>query len=413
MRTRHTHLVAALLLCACPLGLAACGSSAPKADATVKEQPRDDAAQKEAEALGLDRESWQNYKKATALVTQANPDPAGALELLKGVVEKSPDFAEAHYNIAMIYERQGKADDARRHLERAREIDPEAAEYKVAMGRLYAQTKDYEKAKILFDEVVARDATNQAAKNNLAVLALEQGDLKKAKEYVIEILREDDDNVPALMTLGLIYKTEKNLSLAKYVFEKAKTTDKANPDIYNNLGLVYLMEENPQRAVSAFGEANEADKGYIQSRLNLGAVLLEYLDYERADKQFGEALAIDNSHCVANVGYGATQYALGKYEEAVKHYAFYVDNCDPKHISSYERMAKLNEGPLKNPEAAIEQYRKLLSLTTNADQQAQYKAMIGFLESQKNQPKTPEEPAVQPEGEASEEDEGSTEEVTE
>ena len=130
----------------------------------------------------------------------------------------------------------------------------------------------------------------------------------------------------------------------------------------------------------------------LASRLNLGAILIEYLDYQRANEQFSQALKIEPDHCVANLGYGATQYALQAYPEAVKHYQFYVSKCDEKHVSSYERLAKLHEGPLADPAKAIEYYQALLTLGPGSDQEKQYKAMINFLESQKNQqkPKTPE-----------------------
>lgn len=426
-RTWQNPGVRLAFLCTLSVGLWGCPSSTPKKTNIKKivKAPEKSQEVKEAEAMGVELDTWQQYKKATAELRKEKPNRANAQTLLLGVIEKKPDFAEAHYNLAMIYERQGKVDDAKKHLAKAREIDPDAQEYKVAIGRIYAESKDYDKAETLFNEALARDPDSASAKNNLAVLALKRKDYDKAKKYVIEILRDDDENVDALLTLGLIYKEKKNLSLSKLVFVKAlcaageKLSDcsaddketaakdkKAEPkkpapkkkkkevspallaSLYNNFAFVFLAEDNEssvQNAVASFRKANTADPSYLQSRLNLGAILIEYLDYKRADEQFQQALGISPQNCVANLGRGATLFALKKSKEAATHYQFYVDKCDKSHVSSFERLAKLNEGPLKDYGKAIGYYRQLLSLTTDSKKQTQYKAMIKFLESQQKQ----------------------------
>ncbi len=443
------RLMPAALLSVALFGAWGCSGGDVKKDASPVETPKEKAAaEAEAEAMGIELGVWQAFKAATAKLQGDSPDYATAQAELLAVLEQKPDFAEAHYNVALLYERQGKLEEARTHLERARSFDPEAQEYKVAMGRIYAEAGEFEKAEVLFNEAVARDPNSAAAKNNLAILALKKKDYDKARDYVIEILREDAQNVAALTTLGLIYRAQDNKSLAKYAFEKAlcaageplasctaaeatakaaadapkdaqkkpeaaAATPKAAPvkreladpllraDLYNNLALVYLNEKDMPRAVAAFSKANETSPRYLESRLNLGAILIEYLDYARANAVFSEAVKIAPDHCVANLGFGATQFATGQYQEAADRYGFYVERCDEKHVSSYERLAKLNESFLKNPGKAIEHYRQLLALSPDEKKQTEYKAMIGFLEGQmkqqdQKQPATPE--AGAPEG---------------
>lgn len=433
--------VAMSMLALALVGLWGCPSSntvKPDEKAKVKEKPLN---VQEAEAMGIEVKTWEQYTAATAELSKEQPDRLAALKNLEAVLEAKPDFAEAHYNVALIQERLGKIDAAKTHLEKARQLNPDAQTYKVAMGRLYAESGEFDKANALFNEALARDPDSVGARNNLAILALKKQDYEKAKEYVIDILRDDDQNIEALNTLGLIYAGQKNYSTAKYVFTKAlcaageelkdclakddapaevaaatgdkkaepkaaepkpepkkeKPREKADPlvraDIYNNLAFVFFAEEKLPQAVVAWDKANAASPAYLASRLNLGSVLIEFLDYQRADKLFAEAVGIAPENCVANLGLGATQYALAKYEQAATRYSYYVDNCDKEHVSSYERLAKLNESFLKQPAKAIDYYRKLLSLNTDPKKQQQYKAMIGFLESQTKQqaPKTPSE----------------------
>ena len=68
--------------------------------------------------------------------------------------------------------------------------------------------------------------------------------------------------------------------------------------------------------------------------------------------------------------------------ESEERYKYYVDRCDTEHLSSYERLAKLNESYLDNPAEAIVYYNKLVSLNKDTAKQQEYKAMVNFLESQ-------------------------------
>jgi tetratricopeptide (TPR) repeat protein len=360
-----------------------------------------------AAELGMKQEAIASFQKAIDELGKEKPDNAVAIEALQKSVAAEPEFAEAHYNLGLLYLNLGDQEKAQRHLEAAKQIDPDELDYTVALGRAQAEVGNYDAAKALFSEVVAREPNNLAAKNNLAVLAFRQDDDETALKHLQEILREDSENVPALLTLGQVYHKKGNLSLAKYVFKRAIKVDDKNPDLHNNLGLVYLDEENVPDAVDEFSKAIKHNPNYLESRLNLGAILLEYLDYERASNEFTEAVRIAPSHCVARLGNAAALYALGKHEASAKDYQYYVDNCDAKHVSSYERLAKLNESFLNDPKAAVGYYKELLTLVDDEEKKTNYNAMINFLESQtkKQEQKAPEsepEEEAQPD-EASEE----------
>jgi tetratricopeptide (TPR) repeat protein len=226
----------------------------------------------------------------------------------------------------------------------------------------------------------------------MAVIALRRGDADRAMQFVTEILREDNNNVGALNTLGLVYFQRNNLSLAKYVLDKAHRIEESNPDVLNNLGLVYMKESNVPLAVNAFARAIDANPDYLESRLNLGSILIEYLDYERAHEQFSAAVRIAPHHCVANLGLGATSFATGEHASAQQRYLYYIENCDARHISSYERLAKLNEAYLNDHRAAIGYYKKLLEFDLGQEKRSEYSALINFLENQLKsggQPQTP------------------------
>lgn len=403
LSTTKTRLLPKLLvLVVAATQMWACSTTEPKKDEKVQKVQKAEA-EKLAEEMDMSVDTVRAFLKALAELDKAKPDNQKAEKLLLKVVEAQPKFAEAHYNLGVIYSNTLRYEEAIGHLETAREIEPEVLDHTVALAQAYAVTEKYEKARTLFEEVVARQPNNLTAKNNLAVLALKAGDDKKAMEYVQDVLREDYQNVGALSTLGLINKKRKNISLAEFAFNKAikLTKDNPDPDLHNNLGLVYMMENNVPDAVEQFEKANKADPNYLESRLNLGAILIEYLAYDRASKLFAEAVRIAPNHCVGRLGKAAADYGVGAAGDkeaskaSAKNFEYYLDKCDAEDFSSHQRLAKLYETKLGDFAKAAKHYDKLATLTEDGEKKNYYKAMANTMRSQANpqEQKAPEKQA--------------------
>ncbi len=346
------------------------------------EEPELSEVELTAEETHLSVEALEAFAEGVALL---DSDFSGAAQLLERAVDLEPTFAEAHYNLGLLYGDMDRPEEAVEHIQTARDLDPDIFDYTVAMAKAYAEAEEYTDARRLFNEVVTREPHNLTAINNLAVIALREGNEEEALEYVEEILREDNDNVGALNTLGLIYMERENISLAQYVLGRALEQDETNVDVLNNLGLVYKQDGDVPMAVQHFGMAVDNDGNYLESRLNLGSILIEYLDYDRANEHFRRAIEIAPENCVANLGKGATSFALRNYAQAHEYYEYYLDHCDDEHLSSYERLASLNEGHMQRPEEAIYYYGRLLELEEDEDKLEQYQATINFLENQLEQ----------------------------
>lgn len=336
-----------------------------------------------SEQTGLPIEALERFEEAVALMKAG--ENGRAAELFEHLVEAEDTFAEAHFNLGLLYGEMGRPEDAVRHIQKARQLDPDVFDYTVAMAKAYAEAEEYDSARRLFNEVITRQPDNLVAKNNLAVIALRQNNIEEAMGYIEEILREDNKNVGALNTLGLINMQDQNLSLAKYALGRALEEDENHTDALNNLGLVYMQEDNVPMAVRAFSRAINADPNYLEARLNLGAILIEYLDYERAYENFENAVRIAPQNCVANLGMGASSFALGRHEDAYSQFNFYIAECDADHFSSFERLASLTENYLQRPEESIGYYNRLIELTDDQNKIANYRASIQFLESQVEQ----------------------------
>jgi tetratricopeptide (TPR) repeat protein len=405
---RQSRLLAQLfVLLFASTQLWACSGSQPKEDEEVKEV---EVSRSEvlAEQMGMSVETVETFQEALVELDKPTTDVDKVEKLLVKVLADEPNFAEAHYNLGVVYSNSLRYDEAVGHLEKARDIEPEELDHTVALAQAYAVTEQYDKAQRLFEQVVARQPKNLTAKNNLAVLALKADKVDEAMDHVQDVLREDYENIGALATLGLINKERGNISLAKFALNEAIKLSKDNPDpdLHNNLGLVYMMEDDVPQAVIQFEAANEAEADYLESRLNLGAILVEYLAYDRASTQFGEAVRIAPKHCVARLGKAAADFGLGEAEDSASNFEYYLANCDTEHQSSHERLVKLYETKLNDPAKAATHYDELAKMATEEDRKKYFEAMANTMRSQaeSDDQKTPEKQGE--ETAAPDEDEG-------
>lgn len=411
-RLRGCGLIGLFVVAAIAVGCSS-GSQTTKDDGPEKVVEKS-KIEKLSEETGLQTEAIEKFKAAVDERNKDEPDNKKIEGLLTEVVELEPKFAEAHYNLGVLYTNLNKPEEAVEHLDAAHEIAPEVLDYTVALAQAYASAEDYTRARDMFREVVSRQPDNLTAKNNLAVMALRQGDEEAAMNHVRDVLREDNENVGALNVLGLIYRKRGNMSLAKYAFQKALEQDEGNADIHNNLGLVYLQEEDTPSAVDHFEAAVASDPNYLESRLNIGAIFLEYLDYKRAYNQFDHAVRIAPNQCMARLGKGATAFATSEYETSAENYEYYVDRCDSEHVSSYERLANLYQNHLDDREQALTYYEKLMDLVDEEEKRAEYKATIQFMKEQmeSGEQKGPEEESDSSESDGSDEKASGDEETS-
>ena len=81
------------------------------------------------------------------------------VEIIRKIIEFNPDYADAHYNFAILLDDMGRKEDAAAEYRDALRINPDCAEAHGNLGILYLQTgskeeakKELKTAKRLFDE---------------------------------------------------------------------------------------------------------------------------------------------------------------------------------------------------------------------------------------------------------------------
>lgn len=245
-----------------------------------------------------------NNKATQALELYQKGKIREGIELLKKVITEKKNLDSAYYNLAILYEWEGRRNDGLEVLKLGLENLPASyelffnyvsflikadlfeevlrvlkensfpqmesdAELLNNQGIAYSRTGDLEKAIEIYEKALALDSKFPALHNNLGTaylsLALKKGDAKvfqKSMESFKKAIDLDPKYPLPYNGLGMAYRQAKNLEGAIYCWTKAlELNPDFGPALYN-LGLVYMDKKN---YVKALDFLNEYYKKYFNS----------------------------------------------------------------------------------------------------------------------------------------------------
>lgn len=206
-----------------------------------------------------------------------------ALGVLDEVLRSCPRFADVHYMVGMVHERQGRLDEAGASFERALAINPSYAECLLAMVSVSEQRGEFARSR----ELAARlqrsqqtggpiDATTRGKLANLHAglgdAYREAGELREA----IDAYRKALDRAPRFhdirQRLGICLREAGLPSQAIAEFRRVLRGNPAYLDASVQLGLTWFSLGRTDRAVSEWTAVLERDPSRDDARMYLRMV---------------------------------------------------------------------------------------------------------------------------------------------
>ncbi|WP_417429761.1 tetratricopeptide repeat protein [Kiloniella sp.] len=166
-----------------------------------------------------------------------------ALSLIENALTIIPDYAEAHYNHALVLMELGRMSDAVDSCMMALLIIPEYAEAKNLMGKICNTLGDFGAAIKNYQAAVNINPNFEDGYYNLGVVYYELKNFEQAILYFQKSLTLNPKSLPATTNLGVCYKELHQYSLAIECFEKALVLDPNYSEAYFNLANVFLLQE--------------------------------------------------------------------------------------------------------------------------------------------------------------------------
>jgi len=117
-----------------------------------------------------------------------------AVKNLKAAIELKSDYAPAHYLLAVVYDQQGKEDEAISRLEETKKIAPQDTGISFQLGMLYWRKEEWDKAQKEFEATMELNPNYSNARYMLGLVYDKKGEKNKAKEQFEKVVQLNPEN---------------------------------------------------------------------------------------------------------------------------------------------------------------------------------------------------------------------------
>lgn len=274
-----------------------------------------------------------------------------ALKEFLAALAIEPKNSLTHYNVGLIYARQGKFALAARHLRQAHRLNSNDAVIASKLMVVELKLGHRSEAQALLHGAGLLDSLGTSAREKLALLWLENsdpatgaqvvnGDEAAVRDYcksgytkaeedlekrryaeaakILEAIRDLQQPDAAFHDLlGSIYYALGAPQQALDEFQAAVRLEPADPDYYYKLGMVFLKNHTPTPAISIFETATKIRPDVPKLWLALGLSYYFASHIGQAEKALRESLALDPHYQTAFVVLGDLLYQSGRADDSV------------------------------------------------------------------------------------------------
>ena len=119
--------------------------------------------------------------------------------------EKIPSKrGEIYKNVSLLYQQQGKIDDAKKVIKEAVKLNPDDTSLMLTEANLYLETKDMATYKNLVTEILTKNPANAELLYNLGVIAYNNKQNKEAESYYKKAIEIDSKYGNAYLNLAIL-----------------------------------------------------------------------------------------------------------------------------------------------------------------------------------------------------------------
>lgn len=225
----------------------------------------------------------------TALSVMACGPWSSRLALWRYVVRLRPRHAQAHNNLAVVYEKAAGEALVIRQYEHVAQIDPRHVEARYNLGAFYQR----------------------------------RGNLEEAERELRRALEIDPKYAPAHKSLGRLWERRGRPEAALAAYKRAIYLKPHYADAHYNAGTVYEQLGKPREAAKAYARAIELNPGHAHAHTNLGCLIFRGSDpskLEKARGAFARALHADPQCWQAHAGLATVYASAGRADQAIASY---------------------------------------------------------------------------------------------
>jgi tetratricopeptide (TPR) repeat protein len=197
-------------------------------------------------------------------------NPARALQLAREFVAERPTMLAGREILAFMLQQNDLTGEAIEELKTIVADPKSAVDDRVQLALLYCETGRAGIAVDLLGPLAS--SKNPDVLNAYGVALSDQGKGPQAREQFERVLAIDANNAPALQNLGILSMRQDDVSAALSYLNRALALNPRLPLALNTLGVVYARLGDFGNAVDAWNRALEVDPRQYDALLNIGIV---------------------------------------------------------------------------------------------------------------------------------------------
>lgn len=277
-------------------------------------------------------------------------DMLSAQESLKKALLFAPEEPSLHNNLATLYKKSGRFEEAEQHYQKAIELDPLYPEAHHNLANLYAHLKRFDEALRHYTHALHKAPDYMLAHYHLGLLFLAYQKKEEAQIQFKNVIALNPEFKQAHFYLGILALDFNEKAAAKNAFEQVLNYDPHHTEAHVNLGVIALQSEEGQQAIQHFTEALLYDEAHIEARHNLAATFMHHDRYENALTHYTILLEKDPENIEYLYNSGVAEMALGQLQKAEQHFKK-VLKITPNHTHALINLAALYSRDHRTTEA--------------------------------------------------------------
>lgn len=276
----------------------------------------------EAEALArevlMDHPDDPNILRVSGVALMRQGRLQEAAKHLSHSVDLAPDVADSHEQYGLALAALGQFDKAENALNKALELNPESGGIHAKLARLQAMQGKEEESQKSRDRMFELDPKMKEMRE--ARKFQEEGRHAEARRLVKNMLREDPSDINALNLMGSICMAQSLYSDAEAFLRQAVGLAPDFAAAWHLLSMALKEQRRTEEAVDAMDEALSLEPMHAEWHSTMGNLLMVWGKEERALVSFNKALAIKPDHAGALLSRGHILKTIGDQDDAIRSY---------------------------------------------------------------------------------------------
>lgn len=232
---------------------------------------------------------------ARSLIQQRKYREVLALDSQSGLSDEAAANLMASRGLAYLL--LGETENAISELDKALRTNPDSAYVNVEVARLSINRRDYERARRHLDRALEIEPQSDYALSILGDFEQLEGNTEAALEAYSRAIDYSHNKVRDLLKRAMLYFRSAQYDKAQEDTDRLKGIAKGHPEVDFMQGLVYLAQDKPDKANELFNEVNRKYPNHPLITYYLGTSHFMLGNLEQADRQLALYLE-DNSGSV-------------------------------------------------------------------------------------------------------------------